>query len=200
MTIISSGLGNRVVGGVTDAWSTIRILPKKDGWLVADRCQWIIDNPDSKMNLGQAGYAHGFRGVFAEYFAADNNGAPGTVVGLNGRRSVFQADLHEYNHGIFPLVVFSPVEVRKDVPVWRVWKNVCADPVNDFASLDFLIGGPAQCPDMQVWRSVNGALQADSLYLPSPYTVFYADGDKQGYPYYEIVNGVAVDGTANFGF
>jgi hypothetical protein len=197
VALISTGLGNMPVR--SGQWVAMHILPKKDGYIVADRCQWIINNPSDKLNLGQAGYAMGFRGTYVEFFEEDNGGKPGNPLSRYGSRSVLAAELHEHGNGIFPLVEFQPIEVKAGVPIWRCWQNIDRDSVNNWASLDFLMGDYTQCEDMQLWRNISGVWRQETGYLPSPYVMFYDDGDWQGYGGVEVVNGAVVIGT-EYGF
>lgn len=186
--MIASSLANGRVGADAHYQWAVRFQAKYTGTVSGFRSEWILENPP-----GKAGYAAGWRGTFAWSIWSDADGTPGSFLASGVRTP--DARFAEYSaNGAFPFIEFPNAPVIEGNWYWIIVENVDADAVNNYASIDFLVGDPAQCADMQVWwrwaeRGQYVAWQQKSGWLPSPFCVYYADGGTQGY------NGIEVDST-----
>lgn len=212
MTLVSTSLTEIPIGGPNDCQVALQIMPPCDGYVISDRWQQIVNNPDAK---GPGAYCNGFRGKPLHYLcnALPTVAAPpaGLVMANVTLDDPFATTIH--NNGVFPLGVIYPgiFKIQKAVPFYAVWSNMDPDPMRNWSALDFLMGDPSQCSDISFlwrWRDSSGvyvpwtnknAAGAAMQIIPSPYNYYLEDGQAIGYNGVEVVSVAVVDGPS-YGF
>lgn len=166
---------------------SIRFVPRATIPVVAER-HYVIDND-------AAGYSLGSHGSIVTYLCTDSRGFPDRVLG-----KLVHIDDPAYPDpssvlGRFPLHAIDgpPVLCQAGVPYHFMLVNEDPDSQNNYQSIDLLIpgAGQAEFSDMQFlfveqgdgsWHKNDGVI---AYMLATPFMVFGADGQSQGYGWYE---------------
>lgn len=196
----TDALQNWQVGGQSSRVVSNRWRAARTGNLTAWRT-WL-----KNMGTVAVGYGAGDGGVFAVTVETDSNGLPsGTVLGTGTARPG-AADASGINPGRFSLWTFDgPVPVVAGNMYHIVYRNVHADPVNNYASVNHLVilasDVPAQpiSPDDTLNALTKDGASAWVLRRGSTpiLDLTYSDGSHDGQGYMEPeYNSPAFTGTA----